>query len=218
MPQTSPTAWKRLVPEGIVIVASILLAFAIDAWWDEHKKDEDVRDILSLVELETISNLANLKISIARHEEIVKAISTATQNALNNRTTVGSFATAVIDVEVFEPNSDALKTLVSTGMLGAIDDIDLRIALGAFDGLTKNLKEKESAAAQLRDAARRRIASIGERIYGDIPDSSPISADTEALNLLEMRATEEINAIEAGRKLEAHLQSIADQMDAINTL
>ena len=26
--------WRRLLTEGAVIVASILLAFAIDAWWE----------------------------------------------------------------------------------------------------------------------------------------------------------------------------------------
>jgi len=29
-------AWKRLAIEAPVIVVSILLAFTIDAWWDER--------------------------------------------------------------------------------------------------------------------------------------------------------------------------------------
>jgi len=28
----------RLVLEGLVVVSSILLAFALDAWWDEHER------------------------------------------------------------------------------------------------------------------------------------------------------------------------------------
>jgi hypothetical protein len=28
--------WFRIAAEGAVVVASILLAFAIDAWWDER--------------------------------------------------------------------------------------------------------------------------------------------------------------------------------------
>ena len=30
---TQPNSWRRFVAEAVVIVASILLAFGIDAWW-----------------------------------------------------------------------------------------------------------------------------------------------------------------------------------------
>lgn len=36
-----PIQWSRLFIEGFVIVASILLAFAIDAWWDERQEAEE---------------------------------------------------------------------------------------------------------------------------------------------------------------------------------
>ena len=38
--------WKRLVAEGVVIVAGILLAFSIDAWWDENQKSHDEHILL----------------------------------------------------------------------------------------------------------------------------------------------------------------------------
>ena len=206
--------WKRLIPQGAVIVGSILLAFAIDAWWDEHKKNDDVREILSLVILETQTNLTNLTGSIAHHEEISVAI-----RAAHAEQSIAAVAdSAVIDVEVFEPISDALQTLISTGMLGSIDNVDLRIALIAVDSLVNDLAEKELGAARYRDAARRRVASLGDPIYVDIPISSPAYTDIELLNLLAMRASEEESAIESGRKLQAHLQSIVFQFDALSRL
>lgn len=36
MTETQSIAWRRLSIEATVIVASILLAFAIDAWWEER--------------------------------------------------------------------------------------------------------------------------------------------------------------------------------------
>ena len=36
MTETQSIAWKRLAIEATVIVGSILLAFAIDAWWEER--------------------------------------------------------------------------------------------------------------------------------------------------------------------------------------
>jgi len=42
---------NRLLVEAVVIVAGILLAFSIDAWWDENKKSHDERILLqSLLE------------------------------------------------------------------------------------------------------------------------------------------------------------------------
>ena len=37
------TNWKRLAVEAVVIVASILLAFGIEAWWDEQSERRDER-------------------------------------------------------------------------------------------------------------------------------------------------------------------------------
>lgn len=50
-----PIQWKRLLVEGVVIVASILLAFTIDAWWDDRQeKKTEERQLLSIVaELES---------------------------------------------------------------------------------------------------------------------------------------------------------------------
>lgn len=40
----------KLFREGVVIVASILLAFAIDAWWDERKERVEEREILAEID------------------------------------------------------------------------------------------------------------------------------------------------------------------------
>ena len=38
--------WSRIAVEGIAIVASILLAFAIDAWWDDRQREETEQVVL----------------------------------------------------------------------------------------------------------------------------------------------------------------------------
>ena len=38
MAENNTIPWKRLSTEGLVIVVSILLAFAIDAWWEERQE------------------------------------------------------------------------------------------------------------------------------------------------------------------------------------
>jgi len=46
MSQTQNIPWKRISVEAVAIVASILLAFAIDAWWQERIEDDREREIL----------------------------------------------------------------------------------------------------------------------------------------------------------------------------
>lgn len=38
--------WRRIAVEGIAIVASILLAFAIDAWWEDRQRAETEQVVL----------------------------------------------------------------------------------------------------------------------------------------------------------------------------
>ena len=46
--------WGRLVAEGAAIVISILLAFSIDAWWDNRKDIAEEREILLGLEADEI--------------------------------------------------------------------------------------------------------------------------------------------------------------------
>ena len=51
-----PTHSKRLATEGVVIVLSILLAFAIDAWWGEWREKTAEIEQLARVSTELVSN------------------------------------------------------------------------------------------------------------------------------------------------------------------
>lgn len=201
--------WKRLGIEATAIVVSILLAFAIDAWWDDVQSDARTREILDAVHLEMESNLSNLQDSIAHHEEIRRAIGLAQDQFSID----GLLNEAVIAVEVFEPSTGALDTLIATGMLSNIDDPGLRISLAAFQGLAQDLGERENRAVEFRDAARRRIAEIGEPVWNRA-DPELVNADVQMLNLLTMRQAEEIDAIDSARKLEEHLVMLLIELES----
>ena len=40
-------SWPRIIAEGVAIVASILIAFSIDAWWTERQAREQERNVLT---------------------------------------------------------------------------------------------------------------------------------------------------------------------------
>ena len=47
MTGTNPIQWPKVALEGVVIVVSILFAFAIDAWWDERNaRDAEIEQLV----------------------------------------------------------------------------------------------------------------------------------------------------------------------------
>ena len=50
MNETQKIPWKRLAVEAVAIVASILLAFSIDAWWDDLQQGKQTRTVLTDLE------------------------------------------------------------------------------------------------------------------------------------------------------------------------
>jgi len=210
MNERNRTPWLRISAEGATIIASILFAFAIDAWWNGVQADRDTQEMLEAVLFEMEANLDSLQDSIAHHAEIVAAINIVQEQ----KSISGLLEAAVIDVEVFEPSEGALDTLIATGMLSEINDRALQISLGAFAAYTNDLRDREFRAVDFRDAARRRIAAIGVPIW-DRPDTDRINMDVHMLNLLTMRQAEEQAAIESAQRLERHLRVLLSQLDPV---
>jgi hypothetical protein len=61
-----PLEWNRLLLEGVVIVASILLAFAIDTWWDDRQdRQAESNQLLSVAaELESSAEQIREKLDV----------------------------------------------------------------------------------------------------------------------------------------------------------
>lgn len=67
---------RRLLVEGLVVVASILLAFAIDAWWDRSRERAEERVILSQLVEELRANIEILSANSEHHRLIFDRAST----------------------------------------------------------------------------------------------------------------------------------------------
>jgi hypothetical protein len=54
------TSWSKFLSEGAIIVVSILIAFWIDAWWDERQKRDDERATLEVLLAEFLQIKENI--------------------------------------------------------------------------------------------------------------------------------------------------------------
>ena len=71
---TRPIPWLRVFVEGVVIVGSILLAFGIDAWWDDVEGRARVGVSLSNVAAEVTVNQVEIRWAIGVNERRRQAL------------------------------------------------------------------------------------------------------------------------------------------------
>jgi hypothetical protein len=65
--------WRRLSAEAAAIVASILLAFSIDAWWDRSNQEAAEAEWIAAIHLDLKTTLNELDGPIGEAEAIVEA-------------------------------------------------------------------------------------------------------------------------------------------------
>lgn len=153
---------KRLVAEAVVVVGSILLAFAIDAAWDARQESREALELLRGLEEELETNdqvlAASLEASRAGREQLatflalspVEASQVSQQDAMTT---------------VYLPHvrdwSEALSTgfldaTISSGKLSLIRSPEVRASLARFRGEQGNVGE---VLAHL-DAYNERLAEL----------------------------------------------------------
>lgn len=131
MDSHQPIPWRRFVTEGTVIVMSILLAFWIDAWWQES--EERKRELVVLQAL--LSDLQNMREEFDRQRNYNEAILSATTRLLEAGTArdrnldPADIDKLLGDIVWYNASgawqSATIDLLVSAGDLAALSDINL---------------------------------------------------------------------------------------------
>ena len=130
--------WSRVAVEGVVIVGSILLAFAIDAWWDQVGRAEEER--VALVSLESdfsgyLDALARTRSNNERRIDAARRIVKATGSAHAPLSTaeLQSDLAVVVMYNLINLQRGTLGSLLETNRLSWISDAQLRSKLVDWD-------------------------------------------------------------------------------------
>ena len=73
MTVSAPIPWKRLIAEATAIVASILLAFSIDAWWDSRIEDQAESWLMRRLHADFVEIMSGLVIVEDEHQKTIEA-------------------------------------------------------------------------------------------------------------------------------------------------
>ena len=150
MTETPNIPWKRIAVEAVAIVGSILLAFAIDAWWaDRQDRAEEQRIIVGL-KSEFEQNLGLIEIELSYRNAVIDSI----LKIFDASVAPTSLEPEVLDGLIgdvtwwqnIEYSRGATDGLLQSGRLSLIRNEDLRVVLASMPS-----RYADTTAAELND-------------------------------------------------------------------
>ena len=156
MSNTQKIQWKRLLVEGAAIVASILLAFAIDALWDNRHERIEERRVLESLKAEFLANADKIPWFIASHQksadfalEVLNAMRSAKSDNLLRLPAVK--IARVLGHNSTTLQSGALDSTLQSGDLRYVTNPTIRERLSAWPHLVVDATENEDLLRNLWD-------------------------------------------------------------------
>jgi hypothetical protein len=148
--------WTDLAVEGVVIVVSILLAFALDAWWDSRGQRQEEAQVLENLRSEFQAAGSQLdryliidRTTLASIEAILRS-ARAAQAAGEARVEVATVDLArTLIAPTFDPRTGTLDGLLASGRLRILRNENLRQKLAAWPGLLVDAAEEEARSDDL---------------------------------------------------------------------
>ena len=146
-------AWQRLALEGAVIIVSILLAFGIDAWWEEHKDRMKEQEILVGLQEEfhlTRELLANAMETLSERVLTLEALLIAIDvgSPAKELSISDDFMQAMLAPSTTDLGSGALDALLNSGRVELLENKSLRAKLAAWNGVLGEVNDDEQNNSQ----------------------------------------------------------------------
>jgi len=125
-----------LLLEAIVIVVSILLAFAIDAMWEDHQESQTKSELIELLIVDFDVTAARLKEAIAAHQIHIdqnkRFLEIMSSGEPIERNKFGELAYSFVTVEFFEPALSTYEAAIGRDGLASIHSPELSQSITDF--------------------------------------------------------------------------------------
>lgn len=147
-----PLGWKRLQElalEAMVVVASILVAFALDAWWDERGDEARERAILVgvLEDLRSNQEQRESRIALGRRSLAGTAYLLNSLAESGSRDRLISFpdtvTAAVLIFPTYDPLTSSLDGLIASEGFSGLSDIEIQRLLARWRQGYDDLQEDQ---------------------------------------------------------------------------
>ena len=237
MNQIQSIPWKRITVEALAIIASILLAFAIDAWWDDRRDRITERNYLASLRQEIaeginlgLENLERRQDTIEAHETLIQQTQGAARAPESELYELISYASLPIQ---YIPPRSVFNDIVASGATLLIRSDELRLALAEFDQGIRWLERTDDSSwsvwenrlQQLLEGRVPRVERLRQglrnSLWGDVPfgeslhkpDFEGVLADPRFEDMLAERWLRLQNGLNALNRVNAMAENIVRLID-----
>jgi hypothetical protein len=128
---TQTRTFRSLLLEMLVIIASILSAFALDAWWDARLESKEGAAVRAALVSEFEAVRAEVAFSALRNKRIIAAADSVLL-LMRGATTAIEASAGTVGALVLTPTTDArrgaLDALIASGRLQLLEMIHCRVS------------------------------------------------------------------------------------------
>lgn len=141
--------WGSAFRDMVLIVASILIAFSLEAWWDSRRTLDEERAALSAVREDFRAARQELDSVLVRNEKVVEVVRVVLAMNPEDIAKLDSDSVRVLlryaygGGLTFDPPTGALQALLYAGTLGDIRNRVLAAELSAWPGLMDEIDEDQ---------------------------------------------------------------------------
>ena len=146
---TNPIPWKRIVAEAIAIVGSILIAFALDAWWDGRSERVQETALLTALEEDFAVAAANLEITKAGHiaeEQSSKELidyGELGRIPVDHRARIDTLVSTQFSRRIFDPPMGTVQSILGSGRIDLITNPGLITELTRWSSAVEALQRTQ---------------------------------------------------------------------------
>jgi hypothetical protein len=213
MNDPSSIPWNRIFVEGVAIIASILIAFAIDAWWENRQESaSEVRDLIRVsAELETNSERIQdkLRTIVASIQATSTFISWMGPEPANiDKASLVEQWDALYGIGFFSLHRSAARDYLARGRTDTVRNLEVRQAISEWYSAGTALEEQYE---RLREAH----ANISVYLQDAIPFLHTITANALMAGHPSSRFPFEQTGLLADPKLESRLAVFLIRMEFV---
>jgi len=154
MPTSENIPWKRLAFEAVAIVGSILLAFSIDAWWQDRQIRIEEQEVLTGLQAEFLANHELLSLHLAGTQKALQSLDDILLLIDSGQSGDAKSTVLAVLLEMGSPSTTdlgngTLNALLNSGRVEILTSRKLRTMLTAWDGVIGEVWDDQANNAKL---------------------------------------------------------------------
>lgn len=222
-------SWGRLVLQSLAVILSILIAFALDAWWDGAQEAEQEREILRQLEVEvtaTIAEIQDLQGSLEGWMSWLDPEAGLQNLDDEDAETMARTLNALVATPTVNPPTGVYSSVIESGRTRLIRNEELLAKLSGWGDMLQRIKTREAQAndfvwehvypyleTRVDIRAVTNWRRVGER--GNLPADVPgLAGDLRFLNLVGMKQSAFGTQLLLYRRALDHLEDLSAQLRA----